>query len=228
MLCTTASSPPMPMSTRSPAGSGNGGGCATATSKPYACARWVHPTLDALRIALADAGGPAPSDIVAVEVETFAFAASLDTRGAESDLHARFSIPRCVASVVVDGRLDAEGFLPERFDRPDVEMLVDRVHLREVPEFSAALPQRRPARVTVRTISGAWTAEVPNARGNPDSALTVDEIVEKFLGNVGPFLPRDVLDPVIDTLTGVDARGSGGTSLRDLALAVRVQVSAAS
>ena len=192
--------------------------------KPYACARWVHPALDALHTALAEAGGPLPSEITAIEVETFAFAASLDSRGAESDLHARFSIPRCVASVVVDGRLDADGFLPGRFERPEVAMLVDRVHVRELPEFSAELPERRPARVTVRTIAGRWTAEVPNARGNPDSALTVEEVVEKFLGNVGPFLPCEVLDQIVDTLVGPTARGARGTALRELAVAVRSAV----
>ena len=53
--------------------------------KPYACARWIHPALDATRIALAEAyGGRArgtvavdPADVEKVEVETFAFAASL-------------------------------------------------------------------------------------------------------------------------------------------------------
>ena len=184
----------------------------------------MHPTLDALRAALADAGDPGPADIVAIDVETFEFAASLDSDGAESDLHARFSIPRCIASVVLDGRLDADGFLPEKFDRPEIAVLVDRVHLREVPEFSAALPANRPSRVTVRTVRGDYSAQVRNARGNPDSALTVDEVVAKVRGTIGDCLPADVLDPVVDALTAPDTRGAGASALRDLAVAVRAAV----
>lgn len=191
--------------------------------KPYACARWVHPTLDALRLALADAASPAPHEVRAIEVETFAFAASLDTPGDESDLHARFSVPRCVASVVVDGYLDADGFLPERFARAEVIDMVGRIQLSEVPEFSAALPAERPARVTVRTASVVGVGEVRNARGNPDNPLTDAEVVAKFVRNVGPYLPGDVLDPVVATLTArepVGSRTPGGTSLRHLAQAL--------
>jgi 2-methylcitrate dehydratase PrpD len=46
--------------------------------KPYACARWIHPILDATRSTLADrAHGPGVDAIHRIEVETFAFAASL-------------------------------------------------------------------------------------------------------------------------------------------------------
>jgi len=194
--------------------------------KPYACARWVHPTLDALRTALVHAGSPAPEAITGIEVETFAFAASLDTPGGESDLHARFSVPRCAASVVIDGRLDADGFLPGSFDRPEVIDLIERIRVSEVPEFSAALPTERPARVTVRTAASVGVGEARNARGNPDSALTVAEVVEKFTGNVGSYLARDVLEPVIATLTadGAASRATGGHNLRQLALSLTDRV----
>lgn len=196
--------------------------------KPYACARWVHPTLDALQLALAEAGSPRPAEITRIDIDTFAFAASLDSAGAESDLHARFSVPRCVASVVLDGRLDAGGFLPESFDRPDVAGLLDRIRLAEVPEFTAALPTERPARVTVHTATATGAATVRNARGNPDSALSEAEVVEKFTGNVGPLLAGDVLDPVIAALIGDSTTRSGdGTSLRRLARAVATRMAQA-
>jgi 2-methylcitrate dehydratase PrpD len=185
--------------------------------KPYACARWVHPALDALRVALARAGSPKPADITEIVIETFAFAASLDSLGGESDLHARFSVPRCAASVVVDGRLDADGFLPQRFERPEVVDLAERVRLVEVADYTDALPAERPARVTVVTADSSATAQVRNARGNPSDPLTVEEVVEKFRGNAGPFLPADVLDPVVRALTTPEA---GGRALQALARAL--------
>lgn len=191
--------------------------------KPYACARWVHPALDALREALVRAGAPKPADITEIVIETFAFAASLDSLGSESDLHARFSVPRCAASVVVDGHLDAAGFLPERFERPQVVQLAAKVRLVEVPDYTAALPTERPAQVTVVTADTSGTAQVRNARGNPSDPLTVDEIVAKFRGNVGPFLPADVLDQVVEALTTADLRPDS-RSLQTLATAIRHRV----
>jgi 2-methylcitrate dehydratase PrpD len=186
--------------------------------KPYACARWIHPALDALGAALVEAGSPEPSDIVEIVVESFAFAASLDSAGDESDLHARFSVPRCAASLVVDGRLDASGFLPDRFERPAVIETTAKVRMVEVPEFTAALPAERPARVTLRTRTGSVTRSVRNARGNPSDPLSLAEVEEKFRGNVGPLLPAAAIDPVVDRLT--IATTSGGSSLRSLALAI--------
>ncbi|MEW2507577.1 MmgE/PrpD family protein [Amycolatopsis sp. NPDC047767] len=187
--------------------------------KPYACARWVHPALDALREALVRAGSPKPASITEIVIETFAFAASLDSLGSESDLHARFSVPRCAASVVVDGHLDAGGFLPGQFERPDVVDLAAKVRLVEVAEYTGALPAERPARVTVVTADSSGTAQVRNARGNPSDPLSVDEIVAKFRGNVGPFLPGDVLDPVVQALTTADLLPDG-RSLQALADAI--------
>ena len=178
--------------------------------KPYACARWIHPALDALAVASNGLGAPGAEQIERVEVDTFAFAASLDAVDVRSDLHARFSVPRCVAAFLVDGgRLDADAFLPDRLDREEVVALARRVHLRELPEFSAALPHRRPTRVTVRLADGrVGTAEVANARGNPDAALSVEQIVEKYRRNAGEVAAGGLLDAVQQALTDGDLDGS--------------------
>lgn len=165
--------------------------------KPYACARWIHPTLDALSEAVA-AAQLTVADVEAVEVETFAYAASLDAVEIGSDLQARFSLPWCVAAVLTDGHLDAAGFLPAGLARPELQRLATRVHLREVPEFTAALPRERPARVTVRSRDGRTsTAQVRNARGNPDAALTAEEVERKFRANVGDLLPAALVEQVL-------------------------------
>lgn len=185
--------------------------------KPYACARWVHPALDAFSVALAQAGDPGAADITDIEVRTFEFAASLGSVTAESDLHARFSVPWCLAALAVDGRLDAGGFLPGALARPAVAALAKRVRLVEDPAFSAALPTERPTAVTVHAGGRAGTAEVRNARGNPDNPLTQDEVADKFRHNVGGLLAGSVVDRVIDTLHGA---GGTGTAFAVVAAAV--------
>lgn len=180
--------------------------------KPYACARWVHPVLDAVTDALATAdlrpGNPAAADVVRVEVDTFAFAASLGEVEPVSDLHARFSVPACVAALLLDGDLHAGSFLDGALHRSSLRDLAGRVVLREDITSTAALPNERPAAVRLvladgRTLQG----RVRGARGNPDRPLGRDEVVAKLHRNSGDLVPRALLDVVVDSV--LDGAGTG-------------------
>ena len=188
--------------------------------KPYACARWLHPALDAL------AGTHvAADDVVAVEVATFAFAASLADAEVRSDLHARFSLPWCVATLLVDGALDAASFLPAGLARPEVAELARRVSVTEEPAYSAALPGERPTRVTVRLRDGsARTAEVRHARGNPEDPLPGAQVEEKFLRNVGDLVPAGLLEETVGLLRG--GRGDADDTVARLARVVLADLAA--
>jgi 2-methylcitrate dehydratase PrpD len=160
--------------------------------KPYACARWIHPALDALRQALHDHPGVPVSGI---EVTTFAFAASLTGSRPRTDMAARFSLPFSLATFAVDGRLAADGFLPDRLVRSSVIDLAERVTVSEDPAFTAALPTERPTSVLVRFADGAEReVAVRNARGNPADPLPVEEVAAKLRHNVGDLLPADLVD----------------------------------
>ncbi|HET7400085.1 MAG TPA: MmgE/PrpD family protein [Intrasporangium sp.] len=183
--------------------------------KPYACARWIHPALDALSGALADGGGEpssrvAPGDVDHVLVDTFAYAAGLDAVDARSDLHARFSMPLCLATLLRDGELHAAGFLPERLARPEVRELARRITLRENAKFSAALPRERPTTVTVTWRDGRTAScHVRNARGNPADPLSADEVAAKFASNVETVLSEGALERCLDAfLVGRSGAGS--------------------
>lgn len=181
--------------------------------KPYACARWIHPALDAWHQAIAGAGVRA-ADVARVEVDTFAFAASLDAVRVESDLHARFSLPYCLAALAIDGELLADGFLGRRLRRPELAEFAARVRLREDPDYSAALPGQRPTRVTVVTWDGrTLRGEVRQARGNPDDPLPATEVAEKLRRNVGDSLPGEAVDELLRALIAPDAGAVGGSAI---------------
>jgi 2-methylcitrate dehydratase PrpD len=186
--------------------------------KPYACARWIHPALDAVLVATA-AEGVRGEDVLEVEVDTFAFAASLDAVDVRSDMHARFSLPYSVAALLTDGVLDAGSFLPEQLSRRSVAELARRVRVREDAAYSAALPVERPARVVVRTTDGRdLSAEVRNARGNPATPLSREEVASKFRRNAGDLVDRQVTEGVLAAL--LDPPGGDTDSLAVLARAV--------
>ena len=140
-------------------------------------------------------------EVLEVEVDTFAFAASLDAVDVRSDMHARFSLPYSVAALLTDGVLDAGSFLPEQLSRGRVAELARRVTVREDSAFSAALPVERPARVVVRTTDGRdLSAEVRNARGNPATPLSREEVASKFRRNAGDLVERQVTEGVLTAL----------------------------
>lgn len=175
--------------------------------KPYACARWIHPALDALREAMRRHPGVA---VDRMEVTTFAFAASLSGSRPQTDMAARFSLPFSLATYAVDGRLAADGFLPDRLTRTEVIALAERVALVEEPRFTAALPQERPATLRVRWADGSTEeVSVRNARGNPDDPLPLGEVAEKLCHNVGDLLPA----AEVEELTGWLEAEPGGTDL---------------
>lgn len=182
--------------------------------KPYACARWIHPALDAWREATSTMAGAgsidrseiagskiAGAEIKEILIETYAFAASLGEIGLDSDLHARFSLPVCIASLALDGELHAASFLPDQLQRPSLRQLAQRVRVAEVPEFSAALPRERPTRVTVTWSDGSTTiGEVRNARGNPDNPLDASEVETKFRRNVESILDAHTTDALVASI----------------------------
>lgn len=187
--------------------------------KPYACARWIHPILDATRSALADrAGRPDVDAIQRIDVETFAFAASLSGIGLRSDLHARFSLPVCIAAVILDRELHAQSFLPDGLSRPEIRTLAELVHVREDPGFTAALPRERPSTVTITWHGGRQTSHhVRNSRGNPGDRLTLQEISAKFRSNVDTVLPPQLTERCIATLANRDSSERPRRVLADVA-----------
>jgi 2-methylcitrate dehydratase PrpD len=197
---------------------------ASSYLKPYACARWVHPTLDAVTVALASAGlrpgDPEAASVQRVEVDTFAFAASLTETAPGSDLHARFSVPTCVAALLLDGDLHAGSFLDDALDRPALRELAARVVLREDAAATAALPRERPAAVAVHLADGrTLRAEVRGARGNPDTPLGRDEVVTKLRRNAGDLVPATLLDDLEASV--LDGAGSGSALAAVTRAAVR-------
>lgn len=164
--------------------------------KPYACARWIHPALDAFTNAVTSSGrelGPGlDAEITSVEVQTFAFAASLDTAEVGRDMHARFSLPACLSALAIHGRLVADTFLPAQLADPRMAAGAALVSISEVAEFTAALPTERPTAVTITWQDGQRSSTtVRNARGNPDQPLSLEEIERKFAANVGALIPAD-------------------------------------
>jgi 2-methylcitrate dehydratase len=100
------------------------------------------------------------------------------------------SIVWLVAAVLLDGGLTAESFKPQRINDPALRALMQKIVIRENPEFSAAYPARWPCRIEIESQNGARHSEaVEYFKGHCLNPLSDAEVETKFR-----TLTSDVLD----------------------------------
>lgn len=150
--------------------------------KMHACCRYNHATLDALALIAAREGPIDPGSVAGVEVATYNLAVELDDPAPRNMLAARFSVPFAVATALVTGRTDITSFTGDRLGNPDIRALAARVRVVEDEAMTRALPDRRPARITLALHDGRrLTAETQTNRGDWADPYPQAELRGKFL-----------------------------------------------
>jgi 2-methylcitrate dehydratase PrpD len=156
--------------------------------KRHAACRYTHGALDALGLVLAKTGPLQPDQLRAIEVDTYVWAAQLDSPLAPNMLAAKFSIPFALATTIVHGAATVPAFRGPARENPVVQALAQRVTVNEDPAFTAQLPGLRPARVRVTLADGSvHAADVTTNRGDTEDPYTEAEVRQKF---------RELADPV--------------------------------
>lgn len=181
--------------------------------KAYPVCQLSHASLDALGSILAGrrgpAGGPGLAPELRARVRHIRFAVPLDAvpivcepvadkLRPRTPYEAKFSLPWCAATLLVDGRIDIDSFTPERLDRPEVAVLAGAV------SFDATKPgvpaADAPGEAEVVLDDGqVLRATVPQARGTAGNPLPAEDLVAKFVANAGrradaQHVARAVLD----------------------------------
>lgn len=175
--------------------------------KPYPACQLSHASLDAVRDAMRQTPFVA-SDVESVVAEVHPNSAPTvcdDTRDLarpESAYAAKFSLPWSVAAMIVDGDVRTSTFDAASIARPHVEALARRVSWQLIDGIGNAADAAGSVRVVLRDgrlVEGVVT----RSSGGPDSALTRDELVAKFLGNAGEGAAAIV--PLVEGLDGLDS-----------------------
>lgn len=155
--------------------------------KPYPACHYVHAPLDALAQLIAEEGLSAN--------EVYAMVAVSDETGAALVLHppedkrqprtvydAKFSLPYCLAALLVHGRVGVESFTPDAITDPVVLELAGRVTA-EVKHYAPA-PDAFPGAVRVVTHDGrTLEAELRYQRGGAENPMTTNDVVNKWRAN---------------------------------------------
>lgn len=149
--------------------------------KRHAACRYTHGALDALAMITAKTGRLAPDQVRAIEVDTYVWAAQLDSPAAPNMLAAKFSIPFALATFIAHGAATVPAFRGPAREDAAIQALAARVTVNEDPKLTAMLPGLRPARLKVTLADGSvHHAEVTTNRGDTEDPYSEAEVREKF------------------------------------------------
>jgi len=151
--------------------------------KPHSSCRHTHPAVDAaltIRARLNERFNDWA--VQSCQVDTYQAALDLcDNPDPQTPYAAKFSLYYCVASALVNGQVGLVNFTPTAIQKPSMRQQLSGITVRCDSEFEERYPREWPARVTVTLTDGTQICEqVDHPKGDPENALTLDELTVKF------------------------------------------------
>ena len=163
--------------------------------KPYPCGVAAHPAVDALLELMQTQAITADLvDRIDVGATSYTFE-KLKYPLPETGLQGKFSMPYILARVLCDGRLTLDTFTDNQARDPRIRRMAERIHMHVDPKIEEEWRRNggsRPCAVTVRLTGGqTHSALVKISKGNPQRALTAEELKHKYLDCAGRALPSE-------------------------------------
>lgn len=177
------------------------------TFKNHACCGHTFAAIDAA-LALRARHGLEPHRVRRVAVETYGTACTVaGDPDPTTEFEAKFSLPYCVAVGLTTGSVRLRAFDEELLRDPGIRELMERVEIDVDPGLDAAFPRQRSARVRIDLDDGSQVEELALTRkGDPDAALTDDELQAKFDELVEPTYGRAATAELARALWALDGR----------------------
>ena len=138
-----------------------------------------------------------PRRIRSIEIATFRTAVEIIANDPEkwrpaTRETADHSLPYCTVVALVDGKVSAAQFTPERLQDPFLNDLISHTTVIEDPALSLRYPGAVPNRVTVTLADGTvLVCELSLPPGHTQNPLTDAQLAAKFHGLVDPVVGRE-------------------------------------
>jgi 2-methylcitrate dehydratase PrpD len=165
--------------------------------KPYACCRWIHSAIDALKHII-DSTRLTADEIDRVEVLTFERAAGLGNHVVpETETEAQFSIPFCLSTVAVRG---VSALLPldsSLIGNSEIAAFARKIIIRQDDRMEDLFPRKASAIVNVTASGRTLTKEVVDAWGDPANPMSRSDLQDKFRILAGGQLHAETVNRII-------------------------------
>ena len=173
--------------------------------KPYPCGSLAHPSMDAL-LDLIREHNVQTEDVASVRLGTTSnVLAALRYAEPTNELEAKFSIPFCLAILVLERRGGIDQFTDEVVLRDNVREMMSRVtpYLHEGLEAMGFQRIRSLVEVTLKD-GTVLSQEASSSRGTPERPLTREELADKFQDCARGLLSDAAQARVLELVYGLD------------------------
>lgn len=189
------------------------------TFKNHAACGHVHAAVDAVA-EIASANAIAVDRIASIEAGSYAKSVEICGNAKPvTAFEAKFSLPYCVAAVLVRGSVRRAAFEPDALADPAIRELAAKVVHTVDPGCEAAFPGVRSARAAIVTTDGQrFEFFAPTRKGDPDNPLTDIELDAKFHELTDPVLGEAAAGDLLARLRDLRSAGAVGDLLQATAL----------
>jgi len=174
--------------------------------KPYPACRFLHASIEATMNLKKEHDIPT-TEIEKVTVRTNASSSRRASYIISSHVHAIFSHPYQVATVLIDGHPSLPVYWQEKARHPQFGWLLQRIEMAVDSKYEAMFQRRSleqppwPAEVEVVMKNGkSYRAEVLSPKGDPANPMTPEEVKDKFLNLTKEVLPPAHQTEVLETI----------------------------
>ena len=167
--------------------------------KKYPCCNSTHRTIDAT-LSLVSEHSPSPSEIenVIISMPPGEDIPLIYSR-ASTGLEGKFSMQYCIASAILDGRVDLNTFDQTSVDRPEVQRLTGLVKLEyDDTQDPVVVNAGGHVDVTINMSAGSSvTTRIEQASGTPEYPLSDEELNQKFTSCASRTLNSSQVDQAL-------------------------------
>jgi 2-methylcitrate dehydratase PrpD len=180
--------------------------------KPHAACRYSQGTIDAM-LSLVRQYDLQPAAIEHITIGLFkgAFASVVEPqepkRRPRMMADAQFSAVFAAAAVALWRQVTMAEYEPDRLFSPELHAMIDRVDCIEAPELNELFPKLWPAKIEIALKDGRkLNARVDRLKGDPDNALSWDELVAKFDGLAAALLTAERRTEIVAIAKDIENR----------------------
>jgi 2-methylcitrate dehydratase PrpD len=169
--------------------------------KPYPCGSLAHPSMDALLDLILE-HDIRPELVSSIRLGTTSnVLAALRYREPTNELEAKFSIPFCLAILVLEHRGGINQFTDEVVRRPNVREMMSRVSPYLHEDLEAMGFQRIRSLVEVTLKDGTeLSREASTSRGTPERPMMQQELADKFHDCAQGTLPAEAQEQALELI----------------------------
>ena len=182
-----------------------------ASIKPHACCRYKQGSIDCV-LDIVRQHGLSPQEVEKVTVGVLeagfnVVAAPEDQKyNPQSVVDAQFSMPFGAAVAILYGKATLDEYREDILGLPEVKDLMSRVSCVKDPALEANYPSQWPAWVEIDTRDGRrLRADVKYPKGDPENALSWDELKDKFCNLTAPVISSTRQEQIINMIDSLES-----------------------